>query len=88
MIHKKTLPPIGGGGGGGESLFSIYICIENFEIFLVKYPHNDFNVALVTLYQECSSNPDLSKNMAARRWGLFSLYILIEIFENLLVRKH
>ena len=69
MIRQKTLPP------GGRGLFSIYIWIENFEILLVKYPHTDFNVALVTLYQECSSNPDLSKNMAASEWGLFSLYI-------------
>ena len=56
--------------GGGRGLFYIYICIENFEMFLVKYPHNHFSV-----YQKCSSNPDLSKNMAARGWGLFSLYI-------------
>ena len=45
----------------GEGLIYVYICIENFEILLVKYPLTDFNVALVTLYQECSSNPDLSK---------------------------
>ena len=30
----------------------------------------------------------LSKNMAARRWGLFSLYIFIENLKNLLVRNH
>ena len=72
---------------GGRGLFSIYICIENFEIILVKYPHTDFNVALVTLYQECSSNPDLSKNMAARERGLISLYIYIKNFKNLLVRN-
>ena len=57
----------------GRGFFSIYICIENFKILLVKYLLTDFNNALVTLYQECSSNPDLSKNMAARGWGLFSL---------------
>ena len=57
----------------GRGLFSIYICIENFKILLVKYLLTDFNNALVTLYQECSSNPDLSKHMAARGWGLFSL---------------
>ena len=28
------------------------------------------------------------KNMAARGWGLFSLYIYIENFKNLLVRNH
>ena len=57
----------------GRGLFSIYICIENFKILLVKYLQTDFNNALVTLYKECSSNPDLSKNMAARGWGFFSL---------------
>ena len=31
---------------------------------------------------------DLSKNMAARGRGLFSLYIYIEKFKNLLVRNH
>ena len=36
------------------------------------------NVPLVILYQDCSSHLDLSKNMAARGWGLFSLYICIE----------
>ena len=39
--------------------------MENIKILLVKYLLSDFNNALVTLYQECSSNPDLSKNMAA-----------------------
>ena len=67
MIRQKTWPQ------GGRSLFSIYSYIENFKILLVKYLLSDFNYALVTLYQECSSNPDLSKNMAANGWGLFSL---------------
>ena len=40
------------------------------------------------LYQDCSSHMDLSKNMAARGPGLFSLYIYIENFKNLLVRNH
>ena len=39
------------------------------------------------LYQDCSSHLDLSKNMAARGWGIFSLYIYIENFKNLLVRN-
>ena len=30
----------------------------------------------------------LSKNMAARGWGLFSLYFFIENLKNLLVRNH
>ena len=40
------------------------------------------------LYQDCSSHLDLSRNMAARGRGLFSLYIYIENFKNLLVRNH
>ena len=39
------------------------------------------------LYQDCSGHLDSSKNMAARRRGLFSLYIYIENFKNL-VRNH
>ena len=40
------------------------------------------------LYQDCSSHSDSSKNMVTRGWGLFSLYIYIENFKNLLVRNH
>ena len=40
------------------------------------------------LCQDCSSHLDSSKNMAARWRGLFSLYIYIEHFKNLLVRNH
>ena len=40
------------------------------------------------LYQDCSSHSDSSKNMAARGRGLFSLYIYIENFKNLLIRNH
>ena len=39
-------------------------------------------------YQDCSSRLDSSKNMATRGRGLFSLYICIEKFKNLLVRNH
>ena len=39
-------------------------------------------------YQDCSSHLDSSKNMATRGRGLFSLYIYIENFKNLLVRNH
>ena len=45
------------------------------------------NVSLVTLYKDCSGRHDSSKNMAARGRGLFSLYIYIENFKNLLVRN-
>ena len=40
------------------------------------------------LYQDYSIHLDSSKNMAARGRGLFSLYIYIENFKNLLVRNH
>ena len=40
------------------------------------------------LLQDCSNHLDSSKNMAARGRGLFSLYIYIENFKNLLVRNH
>ena len=40
------------------------------------------------LYQDCSSHLDSSKNMTARGRGLFSLYICIENFKNLLVGNH
>ena len=43
---------------------------------------------MVILYQDCSSHLDSSKNMAARGQGLFSLYIYIENFKNLLVQNH
>ena len=39
------------------------------------------------LYQDCSSRYDSSKNMAARGQGIFSLYIYIQNFKNLLVRN-
>ena len=42
----------------------------------------------MTLYQDCSSHLDSSKNMAARGRGLFYLYIYIEKFKNLLARNH
>ena len=78
----------------GQSLFSLYIYIENFKNIPVIEQWTDFyitwqvNVSLVTLYQDCSSRYDSSKNLAVRGWGLFSLYIYIENFKNLLVRNH
>ena len=43
---------------------------------------------MVTLYQVCSSSHDLSKNMAIREWGLFSLYSYMKHFKNLFVINH
>ena len=65
------------GGGGAES----------FKNLLINQ-WTDFNLtwqefSLVTLYQDWSSCHDLSKNMAFRGRGLFSLYMYIEIFKNL-----
>ena len=77
----------------GRGLFSPYIYIENFKNLVVRNHWTDFHIilqkcSLVILYQDCSSHLDSSKNMAARGRGLFSLYIYIENFKNLLVRNH
>ena len=78
----------------GRGLFSLYICIENFKNLLVRNHWTDFNIIL----QKCFFGDPLprlfktfgfiKKNMAARGRGLFSLYIYIENFKNLLVRNH
>ena len=75
-------------------LISLYIYIEIFKHLLVRNHGTNFNIIL----QKCSfgdSLPtlfkpfmDLSKNMATRGQGLFSLYIYIENFKTLLVRNH
>ena len=80
----------------GRDLFSLYIYIEKCKNLLVQNHWTDFHiilqkcsfVPLVILYQDWSSHLDLSKNMATRGQGLFSLYIYIENFKNLLVRNH
>ena len=77
----------------GWGLFSLYIYIKNFKNLLVRTTGLISilfcrNVPVVILYQDCSSHLDLSKNMAARGRGLFSLCIYIENFKNLLVRNH
>ena len=64
---------------------------KNFKNLLVRNHWTDFHIILqkfplVTLYQDCSSRLDSSKNMAARGRVLFSLYINKENFRNLLVR--
>ena len=77
----------------GPGVFSLYIYRENFENLLVRNHWTDFHIIL----QKCSfgdplprlfSHLDSSKNMAARKRGLFSLYIYIENLKNLLVRNH
>ena len=78
----------------GRGLFSLYITIQKtLMIFLsetttpilIKHCRN---VSFVTLYQDCSSRHDSSKNKAAWGRGIYSLYIFIENFKNLLVRNH
>ena len=80
-------------GRQGRGLFPLYIYIENFKNLLVRNHWTDFNIIL----QKCSfGNPlprlfkpfGFVKNMATRGRGLFSLYIYIENFKNLLFRNH
>ena len=77
----------------GRGLFSLYIYIEKFKNLLVQNHWTDFHIIL----QKCSLGDPVPrmfkpfgfvKNMAARERGLFSLYICIENFKNLLVRNH
>ena len=80
-------------GRQGAGLIFLYVSIQKIlKIFLSESTgpiSMQFcrNVPLVILYQDCSSHLDSSKNMAARGRGLFSLYIYIENFKNLLVRN-
>ena len=73
--------------------FNLYYLYRKLKIFLSETtgPISIYfcrNVPLVILYQGCSSHLDSSKYMAARGHGLFSLYIYVEKFKNLLVRNH
>ena len=77
----------------GRGLFSLYICIENFKNLLVRNHWTDFNIIL----QKCSFGDPLPRlfkpfgfvKKHVRQWvGLFSLYISLENFKNLLVRNH
>ena len=83
-IHQKTW---------GGFIFPIYLYRKTWKIFLSETTglislYFGKIVSLVTLYQDCSSNLDLSKNMAARGWSLFSLHIYIENLKKFLVRNH
>ena len=67
-------------GGGAYLIFHLYLHRKILKFFLSHIPWLisillGWNVALVNLYQDCTSNHDSSKNMAAMGWGLFSLYI-------------
>ena len=86
-IRQKTWRP------GGRGLFSLYIYIEQFKNHLVRNHWTDFRIIL----QKCSFGDTLPrlfepfgfvKKHGRQGQGLFSLYIYIENFKNLLVRKH
>ena len=76
----------------GRGLFSLYIYIENFKTLLVRNHWTHFNIIL----QKCSFGDPLPrlfkpfgfvKKHGCQGRGLFSLYIYIENFKNLLVRN-
>ena len=78
------------GRQGAGLIFPIYLYRKLKKSSCQKPPDRfQYNFAemflLVILDQDCSSHLDLSKNMAARGRGLFSLYIYIENLKNLLV---
>ena len=81
------------GWGGGVLIFPIYLYRKLKKSSCQKPLSGPIsikfcrNVPLMILHQDCSSHLDSSKNMAAKGRGLFSLYIYIEKFKNL-VRNH
>ena len=86
-ISQKTWPP------GGGAYYTLYIYIEKSKNLLVRNHWTDFHIIL----QKCSFGDPLPrlfkpfgfvKKHATRGQGLFSLYIYIENFKNLLVRNH
>ena len=84
MIRQKT---------GSGAYFSLYIYIEKNKNLLVRNYWTDFNITLQEYFfgglLPILFKPSwFVKNMAARGPGLFSLYIYIENFKNLLVRNH
>ena len=77
MIHQNTGPP------GGGAYFPYIYTEKTLKVFFSETTgpislQLGKKFSLVTLYQDYSSNHDLSKHMAASGWGLFSLYIYIE----------
>ena len=86
-IRQKTWP-LGGGA------YFPYIYIENLQNSSCQKPLDLFPYNFVEMFLWWSSTKIVQaiwichKNMAARGRGLFSLYIYIENFKNLLVRNH
>ena len=77
----------------GSQELKIDFLTKNFKNLLVRNHWTDFNIIL----QKCSFDDPLPrlfkpfgfvKKHGARGRGLFSLYIYIENFKNLLVRNH
>ena len=61
------------GHQGAGLIFPIYLYRKTLKVFFSETTgpislQLGKNVSLVTLYQDCSSNHDLSKNMAASGW--------------------
>ena len=86
MIRRKTWPPWGGAYFPSISIqksLKIFWSETNGRISVSL----GRNVSLVTSTKIGTSHHDLSKNMATRGQGIFSLYIYVENFKNLLVRK-
>ena len=86
MISSKNM------AARGQGLFSLYIYIKNFKNLVVRNRWTEFNVT----WQECCFGDPLPRlfklswflqNMAAGGPGLFSLYIYIKNFKNLVVRN-
>ena len=70
MVCQKTWPLVGG------AFFPYISILKPIMIFLSETTRpisiwHCRNVSLVTLYQDCSSSHDSSKNLAARGRGLF-----------------
>ena len=77
----------------GRGLFSLYIYIENFKNLLVRNHRTYFNISwqicfFVDLQPRLSKPYWFVKKHGRKGRGLFSLYIYIENFKNLLVRNH
>ena len=77
----------------GRGLFSLYFYIESFKNILVRNHWTDFSIIL----QKCSFDDPLPRlfkpfgfvtKHGRQGRGVFSLYIYIENFKNLLVRNH
>ena len=80
------------GRQGAGLIFPIYLyrklkkssCQKPLDLLLYNFVEIFLCDSLPRLFKPFG----LSKNMAARGWGLFSLYIFIENLKNLLIRNH